>query len=120
MRKFSRQTLLGNLILLLLSCILAISGVEVVLRTFLIEGTFVLPPNLKATLTPSPEIMPGVAGISTFSINSSGIRGDDFSNDQRYRILAVGGSTTVCSYLDDLEAWPHLLQRQLNVKLGFK
>lgn len=120
MRKSSGKNLLGSLILLLLSCILAISGVEVGLRTFFVEGRYVLPPNSKATLTPSPEIMPGVAGVATFSINSSGIRGDDFSNDQRYRILAVGGSTTVCSYLDDLEAWPYLLQRLLNVKPGFK
>ena len=120
MRKSSGKSLLGNLILLLLSCILTISGVEVVLRTFLPEDRYVLPPNFKSILNPSPEIMPGVAGVSTFSINSSGIRGDEFSDDQAYRVLAVGGSTTVCSYLDDLEAWPYLLQGLLNKKSGFK
>ena len=67
MRKSSGKSLLGNLILLLLSCILTISGVEVVLRTFLLEDRYVLPPNFKSILNPSPEIMPGVAGVSSIS-----------------------------------------------------
>jgi hypothetical protein len=43
------------------------------------------------------------------------LRGRDFGDHaQEYRILAIGGSTTECLFLDDLEAWPLLLERQLD------
>jgi len=67
-----------------------------------------------------PDIMPGIKGESRFSINDHGLRGDPFSDNQTYRILAIGGSTTECLYLDDLEAWPHLLQEVLNATAGSK
>ena len=35
-----------------------------------------------------------------------------------YRILAVGGSTTICVVLDDEEAWPHAAQEIVNRRLG--
>jgi lysophospholipase L1-like esterase len=61
--------------------------------------------------------MPGINGDSRFFINHLGLRGDEFSDDQTYRILAIGGSTTECLYLDETEAWPHLLQEDLNARL---
>ena len=57
--------------------------------------------------------MPGIFGVSHFTINSAGIRGDEFATGQDYRILALGGSTTECLYLDDTETWPMLLQTEL-------
>jgi lysophospholipase L1-like esterase len=61
-----------------------------------------------------PGIMPGVSGRSLFSTNAHGIRGDDFSDEDDLRILAIGGSTTECLYLDQGEAWPALLQKRLS------
>jgi lysophospholipase L1-like esterase len=58
--------------------------------------------------------MPGVAGESRFITNSKGVRADELTADYTYKILAVGASTTECLYLDQEEAWPHLLQKSLN------
>jgi hypothetical protein len=67
-------------------------------------------PNLHRIFRPDPNIMPGVQGESNFIVNSQGVRGDEFSPDDDYRILAIGGSTTECLYLDQTEAWPYLVQ----------
>ena len=75
---------------------------------------YVLPPNIVRSFNPSPTVVPGVHGPNRFTTNSDGLRGRDFGERaQEYRILAIGGSTTECLLLDDLEAWPHLLERQL-------
>ncbi len=57
--------------------------------------------------------LPGVPPSNTFTTNSRGIRGPEFSEADRYRVLCVGGSTTECFYLDDSKAWPHVLGRTL-------
>lgn len=57
--------------------------------------------------------MPGVSGVSRFEINSLGLRGDELAEDRTVRILALGGSTTECLFLDEAEAWPRLLQGHL-------
>ncbi len=78
------------------------------------------PPHLSHAFRPNPGVLPGISGVSHFSMNKWGIRAEEFSDDQDYRILAVGGSTTECLYLDDAEAWPRRLQDGLNAsgKLG--
>jgi hypothetical protein len=43
-----------------------------------------------------------------------GIRGDEFSDDQQYRILAMGGSTTACEHNEQTKSWPYIFQNQLN------
>ena len=58
--------------------------------------------------------MPGVSGASRFTTNALGLRGEEWSPDDSYRILTIGGSTTESLYLDDREAWPRLLQDRLN------
>ena len=97
-----------------------IVSLEVVLRLISPDQYYVWPPGLRHAFHAAPNIMPGVYGESTFSINSHGLRGDSFSDSQTYRILAIGGSTTECLYLDDLEAWPYLLQEVLNATAGSK
>ena len=82
------------------------------------EKFYVRQPNLHATFTSSQDIMPGVPGPSEFITNSLGIRGDEFSERQHYRILAIGGSTTECVYLDQGKAWPHLIQKRLSEFTG--
>lgn len=115
--RFRRQSLLKAL-LFCFSTAAALVLCEVVLQTALrsiqSKGQYIWPPNYKAVFKPSPEIMPGVSGDSEFIINSLGVRGDEPAPQHVYRILAIGGSTTICGYLDQSETWPHLLQEALN------
>lgn len=100
-------------VLALLSGLLALGLGEAVLRLFWRDAYCVWPPHLHQELHPNPDIMPGVSGTSRFEINSIGMRADELSEDRDFRILALGGSTTECLYLDQTEAWPHLLQERL-------
>ena len=58
----------------------------------------------------------GVSSYSRHSTNEWGLRGDPIPLNwkQSFTILAIGGSTTHCFYLDDKKTWPHLLQEHLN------
>lgn len=60
--------------------------------------------------------MPGIYGESEFKTNSHGIRGEELAPQHTNRIIALGGSTTECGYLDQKETWPYLLQETLNEK----
>jgi hypothetical protein len=82
------------------------------------EKFYVRRPNLHVTFTPREDIMPGVSGPSEFLTNSLGIRGDEFAENQQYRILVIGGSTTECVYLDQHKAWPYLIERRLRESTG--
>lgn len=75
---------------------------------------YVWPPRFESTLSPDPKNMPGISGDALFKINSVGVRGEELADSQTYRILAVGGSTTECLYLDQTEGWTSLLQRKLS------
>jgi GDSL-like Lipase/Acylhydrolase family len=116
----SRKARLSGVVLLLASVIISVVLSEIVLRLISSGRYYVWPPGLHHVFRPAPGIMPGIKGESKFSINDYGLRGDPFSDNQTYRILAVGGSTTECLYLDDLEAWPYLLQEVLNAAADFK
>lgn len=89
---------------------------EIVLRTLLPKADeyYVRPPHMRRVFRPVPTVMPGVSGESRFMTNSMGLRGDELTRDVGYRVLAVGGSTTECLYLDQDEAWPQLLQSRLD------
>ncbi|KPK98658.1 MAG: hypothetical protein AMJ95_03310 [Omnitrophica WOR_2 bacterium SM23_72] len=71
-------------------------------------------PNLRKTFNVYPGIMPGVSGNGRFYTNSYGIRADEFTRWQRYRVLTLGGSTTECLYIDQQKSWPYILQKELN------
>jgi lysophospholipase L1-like esterase len=107
-----RAVLAGSAILL--SCLPGVLLGEVLLRNLASSSWFVWPPNLRHEFRPSPEIMPGVSGLSRFEINEHGLRGDGLSEDQDVRLLALGGSTTECLFLDGPESWPRLLQDHLS------
>ena len=105
-----------NINIITASLIVAIIIGEIALRAYLpSEKYYVWPPNLNEIFLPLPGIMPGVTGEARYYSNSEGIRGAEFSAEDAYRILAIGGSTTENMYMDqDSESWPHLLQMQLN------
>ncbi len=70
--------------------------------------------SLDYTFRPAPGVMPGIHGTSRFTTQANGIRGPKLPADSAaYRILCIGGSTTECVYLDDAEAWPNLLRKEL-------
>ncbi len=105
----------GRLLGLLLGGFLALLGLELFLRVGAGTNTFsVWQPRMERVLEPDPELLPGVRGPTRFRTNSRGLRGDELGPDRTPRILAVGGSTTECLYLDQEEAWPFLLQARLD------
>jgi lysophospholipase L1-like esterase len=90
---------------------------ELVLRATLPEskGYYVVPPGMRAVFSPSPSFMPGVRGEADYVVNADGIRGRGFGADEaEYRILALGGSTTQCAYLDEPETWTYLVEHELS------
>ncbi len=108
------------LFLLVLSALVALfcfASLEIVLR-------IVSPPNLFTPLLPlrphiKLELHPQLRGISPtarHTTNRWGFRGDE-PPLQRWgpvtTIVTVGGSTTLCFYLDDAKTWPYLLQEKL-------
>ena len=74
--------------------------------------------HVDATFHPVDDVMPGIEGASRFRTNAWGIRGEALADDGRFRVLALGGSTTESLYLDDAEAWPRLLQDELASRTG--
>ena len=74
---------------------------------------YVWPPYFKKVFQVRTEIIPGVYNDSIFLTNSEGMRGDEIPQANVNKILAIGGSTTECLYLDQKEAWPYLLQELL-------
>jgi len=113
-----RKTRWATPLLVAASLLVAVAMAEIVLRTFLPapRSYGVWPPHLKVTFHPTPGLMPGIDGPSLFTVNALGLRGDEWSDGDRYRILAIGGSTTESLYLDDSEAWPRILQDLLNAE----
>ncbi|MFO0966412.1 MAG: SGNH/GDSL hydrolase family protein [Gemmataceae bacterium] len=71
----------------------------------------VWPPHLSREMTPVDLV--GVGPKARFTTNSMGIRGPELSEQDRLRILCVGGSTTECIYLDDDKTWAKLLGDRL-------
>lgn len=73
-------------------------------------------PGLETLFHPVPGVMPGIEGPSRFVVDSLGLRGDEPPAEDAagaVRVLALGGSTTECLYLDQDEAWPQVLQARL-------
>jgi hypothetical protein len=61
------------------------------------------------------ESVPGVYGVSKFTSNNVRIRGSSpFPKEQDvYKIITVGGSTTAVHQLDDTETWTKILMNEL-------
>ena len=64
-------------------------------------------------LTPDSQVLPGTTS-PVYYTKIDGIRGNTPKPEQSCRILAIGGSTTDCFFLDDSCTWPALLERKLN------
>jgi lysophospholipase L1-like esterase len=76
---------------------------------------FPRPPRSKTVVLADSRTTPGCNGRKVFSVNDVGLRGPSLpAAENRYRIVAAGGSTTECFFLDDTEEWPHLLMNEMN------
>lgn len=113
-----------NVVLSVTSALLTLLIGEFALRLILPEPPVVShllhAPNRVTRFVPSPGIMIGVDNKQTFfSTNNAGLRGDPVpEEDSTPRILAIGGSSTEGLFLDDPEAWPHVLQTLLTESLS--
>jgi lysophospholipase L1-like esterase len=105
---------LYTVLIFLCSLVVGLALGEAGVRLFLDNRYHMWPPGLRQVFTPLPTVMPGITGPSRYVINQNGLRGDPLPNDDMYKILAIGGSTTECVYLDETEAWPYLLQQSLS------
>lgn len=108
--------ILQKLLALAIGFVLAGAATEFVARALrpTPDSYDIHPRNLSRVLRPARGIMPGITGDSLYKTNSHGVRGDELSPSRHPRIIALGGSTVECLYLDQTEAWPQLVQDSLN------
>ena len=101
--------------MVLFSVVIALVFGEVALRiaTPPKKEFMVWPPNMHHVFRPDPSIMPNHSSEARFASNSKGLRGPELGPDTETRVLAIGGSTTECLYIDEDSAWPLRLQKLL-------
>ena len=116
--KFFTKTRLSEILLTVISVSITLVFVEIGLRIIKDDNRF-LPYHTNSTYYnyPSEKISPGVSGVSAFSTNDLGLRGRPIE-DEKYKILTIGGSTTSDDILDDEETWSHQLMGFLNAEAG--
>ena len=112
---------LHNMSPVVISTALAAGTAEVMFRVFYSPPVevahFLHLPNRATRFIPDANLMPGVNYEKThFTVNEAGVRGDPLPNDDRPRILVIGGSSTEGLFLDDKDAWPQQVQTQINSK----
>jgi lysophospholipase L1-like esterase len=72
-------------------------------------------PHTISVAKTDPRSMPGVYRNARVSINEIGLRGTTVpARQDAFRIVTVGGSTTICSLLDDTTEWPRVLMDEMN------
>jgi hypothetical protein len=72
-------------------------------------------PGLHLVFQPDPKVFPGISGITHFRVNELGLRGPALNDlHSAYKIVAVGGSTTLGLMLDDSKTWPEQLRQEMN------
>ena len=121
MKLFKLRTQKERFLTILLFCcsvvgilLLCEAVLQILLPSSYSNGYYIWPPHLRKVFRPYQDVMPGISGESEFIVNSHGVRGDELTPQHTYRILAIGGSTTECKYLDQSETWAYLLQETIN------
>lgn len=110
------RKLVLNLVALGIATFVGVLIAEVALRAFYPKTTrhYVLPANDSRVLSPIEEAVPGVSSEARYATSSIGIRGDEMADADGYRILAIGGSTTQNTYLDQTKTWTLAVGDRLN------
>jgi lysophospholipase L1-like esterase len=77
------------------------------------------PPGHHYVFHPDPSVFPGVSGEAHYRTNEDGLRAPPRpARAEVERIVCIGGSTTICTYLDDSEVWSRVLMERLNAGLA--
>lgn len=94
--------------MVLFSVVIALVFGEIALRIMTPpkKEFMIWPANMHHVFRPDPTIMPGHSAEARFASNSRGLRGPELGPDSEARVLAIGGSTTECLYIDASSAWP--------------
>lgn len=116
----------GNILATCIGIVMSLVLVEIILRIFqpfpfrVKYGKIILPANQK--IVRKNEVSSKLEPVIYYSRNSMGLRGEEMPADaENYvKIIAIGGSTTECSYNSDSLTWPEVLKRQLRGKLQAK
>lgn len=92
------------------------AGIELLLRWRMpwLDAFCVITPCERMLFDLDPETMPGMSPASRLFTNSRGIRGREFSPRDRYRVLGMGCSVAISTYLDQDKTWSALLERFLS------
>ncbi len=110
------KRLLQNIFLVVISLLTGLAIVEITLGYIFPERYYIWPPGLDEQFFPDPSVMPGVSFKSNFITNREGFRNSEDISEDDFLILALGGSTTECLYLDQDETWTALLEKSLRAK----
>lgn len=105
-----------NILVVALSTLLTLFIAEVALRIISPHNQFSsLLPNLDAVqYNRYYNYFPGIDSVFHITVNKSGYRSPSTFGLDRYGILTIGGSTTHCVGLSDIDSWPWLLENKLN------
>ena len=108
-----------NVLVSLTAAAVAVGVLEVGLRLVVPDPSrYLRPPNVRSSTSLDGEQAPGVRGVANFTTNEWGLRGPSVElmsgKPNASRIITIGGSTTLCEFLDDSEEWSHLLMQDLN------
>ena len=74
-------------------------------------------PGMHVVFQPDPKVFPGVSGVTHFRVNQLGLRGPELQQaGSIYKIVTVGGSTTLSLMLDGPKTWPEQVMREMNAR----
>jgi hypothetical protein len=72
-------------------------------------------PGTQVVFRPDLRVFPGVSAVTHFRVNELGLRGPALDHPASvYKIVAVGGSTTLSLMLDGPKTWPEQLMEEMN------
>lgn len=107
-----------NIALLLISFCFALVLGELFLRMITPSQKYMIhEPNITKDFKNSRNFLPGVDEHIKWTTNSQGYRGLSKFDSSRFGIMAIGGSTTECSVIDQDKTWCSLLEQKLNLEL---
>jgi len=117
--KLGKNSILMNILLSLLGCLIALVLLEGLLRIYnpidlRVRGDkIVLPINRNYRY--KNDTIPGLDKVIVHRKNSLGFRGEEPPIDfMKYlTIITIGGSTTECSQISDGKTWPDILCNKL-------
>ena len=110
---FSIKRKLINLGLIVVSSIITLLFFEVVLRCVNPHNQYLTKVPVELDRSNKFYQFFNIDSVYHYSVNEFGYRSPSLFSKDRYGIMTIGGSTTECLGLDDVETWPWLLEGHL-------